>query len=151
MRTLALDANVLVYAAREPETARGQRAEQLLLSAPRTSIVPAQVLGEFANAMRKHRPDIFAEIPRRLAALQTTFVTPTSEVPDLVRGAEISRRYQLQFWDSVIWSVAERHGAAALLSEDMQDGFRIGGLEVIDPFADDADERLAEFGFHPRS
>jgi predicted nucleic acid-binding protein len=42
-------------------------------------------------------------------------------------------------------ATAERHGCEILLSEDMQDGSRLGGLTVLDPFVgDDLPGRVGE-------
>ena len=40
----------------------------------------------------------------------------------------------LPFWDALIWAVAERAGAASLVSEDFQPGRRLGRVNIVDPF-----------------
>ena len=39
-----------------------------------------------------------------------------------------------QIWDAVIISVCDAHGVSTLFTEDMQDGQRIGGLKIVNPF-----------------
>jgi predicted nucleic acid-binding protein len=51
--------------------------------------------------------------------------------------------HRLSFWDAMLWATARQIGCAAILSEDMQDGRRLGGVAFINPFAADAAARLA--------
>ena len=43
----------------------------------------------------------------------------------------------------MIWATARRMGCSAVISEDMPDGRRLGGVEFINPFSGDATARLA--------
>ncbi len=48
---------------------------------------------------------------------------------------EISSRYQLSFWDSLIVATALENNCNMLFSEDMQDGFIIENqLKIVNPF-----------------
>jgi predicted nucleic acid-binding protein len=40
----------------------------------------------------------------------------------------------LSFWDALIVEAAQRAGGTRLVSEDLQDGRRIAGLVIEDPF-----------------
>ncbi len=51
--------------------------------------------------------------------------------------------HRLSFWDAMLWATARQAGSSAIVSEDMQDGRRLSGVEFINPFAADAAERLA--------
>lgn len=50
---------------------------------------------------------------------------------------------QIPSWDAIMWAMARRFGCPAVVSEDMQDGRRLGGVEFINPFADRTSARLA--------
>jgi predicted nucleic acid-binding protein len=43
-------------------------------------------------------------------------------------------RYKLSVWDARLVAVCNAHGCEYLLSEDLQDGARYGGLTVVNPF-----------------
>jgi len=57
------------------------------------------------------------------------------EVADVFVASELEERHQLSFWDALVIVSAQRSGARTLLSEDLQDGRRIGELLIINPFA----------------
>ena len=61
-------------------------------------------------------------------------INPT---PELYRGGlRIRARYGFSFYDSLIVAAALEAGCTTLYSEDMQDGQRIEGLTIRNPFAE---------------
>jgi predicted nucleic acid-binding protein len=42
--------------------------------------------------------------------------------------------YQLSIWDALILRAAVISGSRTLLSEDLHHGFKLDGVEVINPF-----------------
>jgi predicted nucleic acid-binding protein len=54
----------------------------------------------------------------------------------LVRAAiATARQFQLSYWDALIIEAAVASGCATLLSEDLQAGAVIHGVEIVNPFA----------------
>lgn len=49
-------------------------------------------------------------------------------------ASELAKRYQLQYFDALICTVAARGGATILVSEDMQDGMALDSLTIVNPF-----------------
>ena len=47
---------------------------------------------------------------------------------------DVRRRYQISYWGGLIIAAAERGGCAKILSEDLSDGQRYGGVIVENPF-----------------
>ncbi|MDI3258495.1 MAG: PIN domain-containing protein [Sinobacteraceae bacterium] len=136
MRTF-LDTNVLVYlfdhgAPKKRDTARG-----ILMShgAELELVLSTQVLQEFYVAVtrklaRPLSPEYAERAVRDLARLP---VVPASV--DLVLAAvALSRRAGFSFWDAMIVEAALRSGAQELLSEDLQDGREIEGMQIRNPF-----------------
>lgn len=74
----------------------------------------------------------------------TTFVhqwmrpsdNPSSEGSTLRLALELTGNRRLQFWDSMILAASIESGCSILLSEDMQDGFTVRGLTVVNPLVD---------------
>lgn len=53
----------------------------------------------------------------------------------ILEGAwTVQDRHRLSFWDSLIVSAAQVGGCRYLLTEDLQDGQDLDGVEVVDPF-----------------
>jgi predicted nucleic acid-binding protein len=50
------------------------------------------------------------------------------------QAISIHGRYGFRFYDSLVLASALAGGAKTLLSEDLQDGQRIGSLEIVNPF-----------------
>lgn len=59
----------------------------------------------------------------------------------LVEAMAAVDEHLLSFWDAMLW--ARQAGCSAIVSEDMRDGHRFGGVEVVNPFASDVAARLA--------
>ncbi len=68
-----------------------------------------------------------------------TFLVPLWRVmPSRVlyqRTLAVHERYRYSFYDSLIIAAALEAGCTRLLTEDMQDGQRIEGLTITNPFA----------------
>ncbi len=133
---IAFDTNILVYAEDPTDPGgRHQAAAQLLARlALWQAIVPVQVLGEFVNVCRKKRLTTVKLAAQKVANYAALFETPSTEPIDVSDAALLAQRFDLQFFDALIVTVAARAGATVLLSEDMQDGLSIESLRIINPF-----------------
>lgn len=94
-----------------------------------------QVLHEFFVAVTRKlavplEVDEAERAVRRLADLSVVQVDP-----DLILGAiGTSMRSGIPFRDALIVCAAQRCGADTLYTEDLQDGRKFDGLEIVDPF-----------------
>lgn len=136
-----LDTNILVYLARVSEDARdvakAERASAVLdrLRDRVELVVPVQALGEFSAVLLRNRvPD--STIERYVDEWCSLADNPTSSVTALQAALQLSSQHRLKLWDALIVAVSLEAGCGLLLSEDMQDGFAIRGLTVINPLAD---------------
>jgi predicted nucleic acid-binding protein len=130
-----VDSNVFLYALDEAnpkkqQAARNWRAE---LWKSRRGRVSFQVLGEFyVNAVRKQpaaRDEVRAEV-RDLLAWNPVI----ADAVLLEQGWKIQDRYQFSYWDALIVAAAKVCGCHYLLTEDMQSGQKLDGIEVVNPF-----------------
>lgn len=128
-----LDTNILIYANTNQDETKQGVAQRLVSSGD--AITSAQTLNEFCNVLRRKFPDKFAEVEAVLQDIQVDVdVVPlTAEMTK--RAIAISKRYLLSFYDSLILAAASEYGCSAVLSEDLQHGFKLEtGLLVINPF-----------------
>lgn len=133
---IALDTNILIYAEDGDDT-DGRHDDAMALMdrlAVVGAIVSLQVLGEFLNVCRKRKMLALDQAAAKASLYAATFGEYPTSLDDLLVGADLAARYQLQFFDATLIAVARRAGATALLSEDMQDGQQIDGLTILNPF-----------------
>ncbi len=147
-----VDTNVFVHA-RDARDAVKQRRAMAWLEflwrehAGRTSV---QVLSEyFVTVTRKLAnpmdPDSAWDDVRALFAWQPLAID--AEV--LSCGVEVSRRFRLSWWDSLVVAAAQVQSCPLLLSEDLQDGAVIGGVTVRSPFTFGVHEAPAAYRARP--
>ncbi len=129
------DTNLLVYAHDGGAGPKHDRSVALLerLVNEGTGAVSVQVLAEFyVIATRK------LEISSREAQMIIedlggwTIHRPSHG--DLVRAAEMHRRYRLSWRDTLIVNSALELGCSVLWSEDLSNGQRFGAMQVRNPF-----------------
>lgn len=134
---VAFDTNVLVYAELEPGTEKGALAGSLIERASiEQGIFAAQVVGEFLAVIRRKRRELFPGACAFAIELTSLFTIAETDATVMRKAIELAQRHRLQFWDAVICAASVKAGATHLLSEDMQDGFTVAGLTIVDPFAE---------------
>jgi predicted nucleic acid-binding protein len=143
--TLALDANVLLYAI---DTAAGPRhvtaaalIERALLGG-RTVLILQTMTEFYSVATRKFRIESHAAL-LFLDRLRAVLVVHGADVRDFDRVTK-GERHGLFFWDALLWATADRIGVRYLLTEDFQDRRVLGGVTFVDPFQAGNEPLLAE-------
>jgi predicted nucleic acid-binding protein len=53
----------------------------------------------------------------------------------IVRASEIGEIWRVSFWDAMILAAGEQSGAEQLLTEDLNAGETIAGIEIVNPFS----------------
>ena len=130
----AIDSNVLVYAFQRDDM-RIAVADAIVRGLDGADVLlPVQVLGEVINVVRRKYPDRLYEAAIAVGTWSVLFPTAQTTVEDVIEALEVAERYRLQYWDSVIITVAARAGAGVLLTEDMQDGATVHGVRLVNPF-----------------
>ena len=138
-----LDSNILVYSLDRQAAAKREIAQHILARAiDLDTILAVQAIGEFLNAVRRRNSGEFDMATDQAALWPTIFPTFQTTAAQLIGAASVALRYRLQFWDSVVLEVARTNGATMMLTEDMQDGATIGGVELLNPFAAANREKL---------
>jgi predicted nucleic acid-binding protein len=133
---VGFDTNILVYTLQTPGNTNLDQARDLVSRAAGNASVGLllQSLTEFSHvAIRKLRMDVNL-VRRRVAAFRRVGAVHAPVDEDLTDALELVRDHQLAFWDALMCATAERAGLQYLLSEDMQDGRRLGSLTIVNPF-----------------
>jgi predicted nucleic acid-binding protein len=139
-----LDSNLLVYAYDPTDDAKQERAADLIvrLEAARLGALSAHTLGEFFSIVTRRIP-----VPLAAEAAATyvrTFAASWPVYP--VTGAEVAlaadavTRYQMAYWDALLWATAATNRLDLILTEDLPGaGPLIGGVRYLNPLAEDFD------------
>lgn len=83
-------------------------------------------------ATRKLR--IPAEAAQRKVELLSQLTVVIIDVVQVLEAIKLHRLYSLSFWDALVLQSARTAGCVELLTEDLQSGQRIEGVEVVNPF-----------------
>ncbi len=133
-----VDTNVLVYAydidAGEKHDIAKARLQDLWEQ--RSGLLSSQVLQEFyVTVTRKLAEPLPRQTAREVISAFTAWPVHRPDLDDIVAASQVEERRRLSFWDALIVVSARRSGAKELLTEDLQDGQRLDGVVVVNPFA----------------
>lgn len=128
----AVDTNVLIYLHDQSSPDKRAAAKNIVADNPK---VPAQVVSEYLNTIRRLLPLPKAEILYQTAALfgPCEIIPVTSAV--LLLAAELVKSYHFQLFDAIIVAACLKANCAILFSEDMQHGLVVNHtLTIVNPF-----------------
>ncbi len=139
----SLDTNILVYAVDRNAGERQLQAGELVgRAAKRDCVLTMQALAEFFHATTRKNLLAPARARAFVRSWSDVFEVVSADAAVLSDAMDAVEEHRFSLWDAMLWATARQSGCSALLSEDMQDGRRLGGVEIIDPFAPDAETRL---------
>ncbi|KAA5805307.1 PIN domain-containing protein [Alkalicaulis satelles] len=134
---ITLDTNLYLYSVDEAEPVKGAICAELVNRAQSAGApIALQVCGEFyVNAVRHsgRTPWEAAQAARNLLSSHSSFRASRTAVERALAEAAAGR---FGYWDALLLASAGEAGCEALLTEDMADGARLGGVEVIHVFDD---------------
>ena len=140
----SLDTNILVYAVDRDADERHRRSRELMAQAARRDcVLTVQALAEFFHATTRKNLLEPARASAFVRSWLDVFRVVAADDSALLEAMDAVEEHRLSFWDAMLWAVARQNGCSAILSEDMQDGRRLSGVEFVNPFAADASPRLA--------
>jgi len=130
-----IDTNVLIYAHDGGAGRKHTQAVELLtrLFDEAAGGLSVQVLSEFYSAATRKlgiKSKDAEEVIRDLGGW--TIHRPGHA--DLLKAAQLHRRYKIAWWDALILNSAIELGCTLLWTEDLADGQRYGSVTVRNPF-----------------
>jgi len=129
------DTNILIYTDDHDAPEKQTRALDLIEQArsTNTGFVSTQVLQEyFVAATRKLGVPV--TIARRKVELFSHLNLVQVGVENILSAIDLHRLYGFSFWDALIVDCALGGGCNVLITEDLQHGQRVNGLEIRNPF-----------------
>ena len=134
--TCTFDTNILVYTLPAPTNTKRNQARDLLIrgARPQAGILLLQSLMEFSHVAARKFGLSINSIRRRVRDWRDAIPVHAAGEEDLMAALNLVRDHRIGFWDALLCATADRAGLRYLLSEDMQDGMRLGGLRIVNPF-----------------
>ena len=135
---ITADTNIFVYTVDARDALKQEIAQRVVASLKQHGYrLPLQVVGEFQNAVTRK-----LKMPYALAAsIASTILTgfPTFPATRSAAAAALVEMAagRLSYWDALMLASAAEAGCTVMLSEDMQGGATIFGLEIVNPFGVD--------------
>ena len=132
-----VDTNVLIYAHDRDAGQKHETAKKALreLWSAREGVLSMQVLQEFyVNVTRKIASPLPKATARAIVESYRSWCFQTT-VEEIATAFRIEDEAQLGFWDALVVASASSSGAVRLLSEDLNAGQTILGVQVENPFA----------------
>lgn len=133
-----LDTNIIIYAYDLSAGDKHLKARDLLsgLWESGLGMVSTQVLQEFhITVTRKIPKPLDLTTARNIIADFLTWDVVVNDGDSILKAIDVQERQGFSFWDSLVVAAAISGGAAVLLTEDLSDGQKIGGVEIRNPFA----------------
>jgi predicted nucleic acid-binding protein len=113
------------------DATKADRAQALLEAG---AVISVQVLNEVTSVCLRKLKMPWHEIDALLLAVKAACEVLPLTVVSHELATEVSKRYQLSFYDANIVACALLSGTPMLLSEDMHSGLLIEGLVIQNPF-----------------
>jgi predicted nucleic acid-binding protein len=132
-----IDTNIIIYAydvtAGKKHEAAGNILAELWNSG--LGVISTQVLQEFfVNVVQKIPKPMDKQQAKKIVRDLLKWHVVVNTGDSIVEAIDISSKSGYSFWDSMIIQAAITGGAAVLMSEDFQDGQRINGVTIRNPF-----------------
>jgi len=136
----AVDTNVLIYRLDRNDPVKHAKARDLLRQLAKNTevtVLPWQVLGELVRQLRYWQDQnqmTRDALLRYVAAFRRLFpvAMPTASVLD--RALELTGRYSLSHWDSMLLGACLDAGVDTLYTEDMGAPATYDSIRLVNPF-----------------
>ena len=138
-KRFTFDTNILIYAINTDTPEKHQLASALVgLATEKDCILTLQAIAEFFHACSRKGLASKKEVSSLIRLWQQIFTVVPADQQALNEAIEYVHDHNISFWDAMLWATAKQAACAYIFSEDMQHGRRLGGVEVINPFLQDA-------------
>lgn len=135
MAKVFLDTNILVYTIDKKDRDKQDQSRSLIkrISSDHVPVISTQVLQEFYNAITS-KLKVDQIVAKNVLHSYRNMEIVSADLVLIEQAVDISVLFQLSFWDSLIVAAAEQANCSILVTEDLNDGQKIRGIEIVNPF-----------------
>ncbi len=135
---ITADTNVFFYLSDDHDQAKQQTAISVSGALEFYGArIALQVVGELQNSLHRKLKLPPWQASQASYNLLQAFDCFTYTRRAVERALQLSASGQLSYWDALLVSSAQEAGCDVLLTEDMQDGANLLGVEIVNPFGKD--------------
>jgi predicted nucleic acid-binding protein len=136
MAKVTIDTNLLVYAIDSADQNKHRTVHALLDTlVEQDTVVCLQALAEFFHVVTRRGHLSTDQARDRIEDWQALFPVITAGPSTLSHAIDGLRRFQMPFWDAMLWATAQEAGVTVFLTEDFQDLGLIEGVRFVNPFS----------------
>ncbi len=130
-----VDTNVLFYSVDSDAGTKHLKAREVLevIWSARTGIISTQILSEWAVNLRR-KLDMEWRGIRSIIQPYLAWEVVAIEPDDPLEAVRIADKHRISYWDGLVVRAARKASATILMTEDLNPGQRIEGIEVVNPF-----------------
>ena len=132
-----VDTNILIYSHDVDAGVKHDIAAALVRNIweEQHGVISTQVLQEFyVNVTRKIPVPLSRASARGILQSYFAWQVELNSPETILLASEIEERHQLGFWDAMIVAAAVRGGAERMLTEDLNHGQTVEGVQIENPF-----------------
>ena len=133
---ITFDTNVAVYAWDSAEPTKQSAARSIIDRLSRRGVLGLQVIGETQNVLRRRLKQPPWEAAQNARNLLVAFRIFAATEANAEEALALMAAGLMSYWDALLLTAARDAGCTTMLTEDLQDGFRFGPLQVVSPFKD---------------
>ncbi len=131
-----LDTNILLYCFDNADSRKQELARNLVNSLldVDSARISTQTLQEYYNVITKKLKCDKKEALKNVERYSEIFPVHTNTVKDILSAISISVKNKLSFYDSLIIAAAKAEACGTVYSEDLNDGQKVDGVKIVNPF-----------------
>lgn len=129
-----IDSNIWLYGIINSDSRKTTIAQDLIDKKKRETVISTQIINEVCvNLIRKvnFNEDQIEEL---ILSFYDDYSVYELDQSILLKAVELRKNHRFSYWDSLVFAAALASGANVLYSEDMQNGFTLEGLTILNPF-----------------
>ncbi|MCG6862941.1 MAG: PIN domain-containing protein [Chromatiaceae bacterium] len=136
----SIDTNILVYSVDKDAGVRHEQSRVLVDAlADCDCVLTVQALAEFFHAVTRKDKMPKDEAAAMVHDWTELFPVAVADGRTLRQAIQLTNEHGFAFWDAMLVQAARSAGVTRLLTEDMQDGRRVGELCLENPFKEGFD------------
>jgi len=133
-----VDTNIFCYTKDLSSPVKREKALELIISLSKSDSlkISVQVVSEFYVFLLIHSTSDADKLAAKISAQSLLRYSPLPIDASLqFEGWRIEEEYKFSWWDSLMVAAALKLKCGIFYSEDLQDGMKIGALNVCNPFS----------------